>query len=116
MAYEPYTWKQSEVITSERLNHIENGISQLDSDSTDTDERFKKIENGIVKLNTNATDFNERLNNVESNISIIQSKQAKEKEETAAEDFEFVSGEFGLRVSKNGIQRTYDGGTTWINI
>lgn len=95
MAYEPYTWKQSEVITSERLNHIESGISQLDSDSTD---------------------FNERLNNVETNISIIQSKQAEEKEETAAEDFEFVSGEFGLRVSKNGIQRTYDGGTTWINI
>lgn len=95
MAYEPYAWKQNEVITSERLNHIESGISQLDSDSTD---------------------FNERLNNVESNISIIQSKQAEEKEETAAEDFEFVSGEFGLRVSKNGIQRTYDGGTTWINI
>lgn len=95
MAYEPYTWKQNEVITSERLNHIESGISQLDSDSTD---------------------FNERLNNVESNISIIQSKQAEEKEETDAEDFEFVSGEFGLRVSKNGVQRTYDGGTTWINI
>lgn len=95
MAYEPYTWNQNEVITSNGLNHIENGISQLDSDSTD---------------------FNERLNNIESNISIIQSKQAEEKEETAAEDFEFVSGEFGLRVSKNGIQRTYDGGTTWVNI
>ena len=95
MAYKPYTWKQNEVITSELLNHIESGISQLDSDSTD---------------------FNERLNNVESNISTIQSKQAEEKEETATKDFEFVSGEFGLRVSKNGIQRTYDGGTTWINI
>lgn len=95
MVYEPYTWKQNEVITSERLNHIEDGISQLDSDSTD---------------------FNERLNNVESDISIIQSKQAEEKEDVATEDFEFISGEFGLRVSKNGIQRTYDGGTTWINI
>ena len=95
MAYEPYTWKQSEVITSERLNHIESGISQLDSGSTD---------------------FNERLNNIESNISVIQSKQAEEKEKNTTEDFEFISGEFGLRVSKTGIQRTYDGGTTWINI
>lgn len=95
MSYEPYTWKQSEVITSSGLNHIESGISQLDSDSTN---------------------FNERLNKVESNISVIQSKQAEEKEEVTTDDFEFVSGDFGLRVSKTGIQRTYDGGTTWINI
>ena len=31
MVYEPYTWKQSEVITSDRLNHIESGISELDT-------------------------------------------------------------------------------------
>lgn len=116
MAYEPYTWKQSEVITSERLNHIESGISQLDADSADADERFKKNESEIFQLNTSAADFNEKLNNVESNIGAIQSKQSEEKDETKPEDFEFVSGEFGLRVSKNGIQRTYDGGTTWINI
>ncbi len=30
MAYEPYTWNQNEVITSERLNHIESGVSELD--------------------------------------------------------------------------------------
>lgn len=81
MGYEPYTWKQNEVITSERLNHIESGISELDTAAV------RKHENEEIDGDKKFTG------------------------ETT-----FLNGQNGLRVTGEGIQRTSDGGTTWINI
>ena len=81
MAYEPYTWKQSEVITSNGLNHIESGISELDTGAVHKHE-------------------NEEIDG--------------DKKFTG--DTQFLNGKNGLRVTGDGIQRTSDGGTTWVNI
>lgn len=81
MAYEPYTWKQSEVITSERLNHIESGVSELDTAAVHKHES-EEID-GDKKFTGETT---------------------------------FLNGKNGLRVTGDGIQRTSDGGTTWVNI
>lgn len=81
MAYKPYTWKQSEVITSERLNNIESGISELDTGAVHKHEN-EEID-GDKKFTGETT---------------------------------FLNGKNGLRVTGDGIQRTSDGGTTWVNI
>lgn len=81
MVYEPYTWKQNEVITSERLNHIESGISELDTAAVHNHEN-EEID-GNKKFTGETT---------------------------------FLNGQNGLRVTGEGIQRTSDGGTTWVNI
>ena len=81
MVYEPYEWKQSEVITSNGLNHIENGILEVDKDAIHKsgDEEIP----GDKKFTGETT---------------------------------FLNGKNGLRVTGDGIQRTSDGGTTWVNI
>lgn len=51
MAYEPYTWNPNEVLSSDKLNHIETGIADLDNKSVhiygeEKIEGFKTFTNG----------------------------------------------------------------------
>lgn len=59
--YDKTVWRDGDVITAEKMNNIEDGIEEIESDIITTENSLNNIENDIIATKN---DFNNTENNI----------------------------------------------------
>lgn len=105
MSYEKQTWKTGDIITSEGLNHIEDGIANNQIVIIDATVNIKEIDGNIAKIVTLTKTFQEIQNLINNNIfCFIKTILPKEESQDYILSLSYIKGIKKDLENNNGCQ------------
>ena len=74
MSYNKTNWHDGDIISEERLNNVEQGISNLDTQYNDATNQINNVKQGISNLNTQYNNVTNQINNVKQGINNLNTQ------------------------------------------